>query len=179
MKAIGVFNKCSNLGKDQLSEHLGTSPATAQIVFGDLTTFMTVKKVKNKDTYELVDGVKNKSRGEIASYFYSQFRHHKVIEVILDRKGDKAKMSQKRFQSYVKDNCSSVLSPKSLYLYSSKLLQWFAFCGLVDYETEYIVVHKAGDGENRGKLMRRPKITKKQQAKDAKKSHDKKYRNED
>jgi Holliday junction resolvase-like predicted endonuclease len=170
LKTIGVFNKFGVLGKDQLSEHLGTSPATAQIVFGDLTTFMIVKRVKNKDTYQLVDGVKNKSRGEIASYFYSQFRHHKVIEVILDRKGDKAKISQNKFQSYVKRNCSSVLSPRSLYLYSSKLLQWFAFCGLVDYETEYIVVHKAGDGENRGKPMRRPKITRKQQAKDTRKA---------
>ncbi len=174
LKAIGVFNKCGVLGKDQLSEHLGTSPATAQIVFGDLTTFMIVKKVKNKDTYELVDGVKNKSRGEIASYFYSQFRHHKVIEVILDRKGDKAKISPKKFQSYVRDNCSSVLSPRSLYSYSSKLLQWFAFCGLVGYETEYVVVHKAGDGENRGKLMRKPKITRKQQTKNIGKSHDRK-----
>lgn len=62
MKAIGIFNKYGVLGKDQLSEHLGTSPATAQIVFGDLTTFMIVKKVKNKDTYELVDGVKNKKK---------------------------------------------------------------------------------------------------------------------
>lgn len=174
LRAIGVFNKHGVLNKDQLSEYLGTSPATAQIVFGDLTTFMIVKKIKNKDTYELVDGVKNKSRGEISSYIYSQFRHHKVIEKILDKKGDKAKISRNKFQSYVKTNCSSVLSPRSLYLYTSKLLQWFAFCGLVDYEMEYIVVHKVGDGRNRGKLMRRPGITRKQQVKDSKKARDRK-----
>jgi hypothetical protein len=165
LKAIGIFNKRGILSRDQLSEYLGTSPATTKIVFGDLSTFMIAKEVQNGDKYQLVDGVKNKSRDEIASYFYSQFRHHKVIDEILDKEGDKVRIHIKKFQSYVQENCSSLLSPKSLYLYSSKLLQWFAFCGLVDYEKEYIVVHKIGDSRNRGKLMRRPRITKKQKVK--------------
>jgi len=167
LRAIKVFNDEGILSKDQLPEYLGINPTTAQTVFGDLTTFMTVKEVQGGDGYRLVDGVKNKSRKEISSYFYSQFRHHKVIDEILDKEGDKVKIHIDKFQSYVKENCSSLLSPKSLYLYSSKLLQWFAFCGLVDYEMEYIVVHKAGDGRNKGKLMRRPRITGKQKVKNS------------
>lgn len=156
LKAVGIFNKHDALSKDELARYLVCTQRTTQNILGDMLTFMMVRKVQDEDKYRLVDDIRDKSRSEIYPYLYLQFRHHEIIEDILNKEGEGIRLSMEKFRSYIAESYSSLgLSPQSLYVYSGKLLQWFSYCGLADTEKDYVIIYKSDKGKNKGQVNKR------------------------
>lgn len=155
-KAIQLLDKYSNLTKEEVATHLGVTPKTVQNIIGDLSIFMIIKKSQMDDSYLITDELRGKDKSGVSLYLYGQLRHHKIIQDILDEKGDSAKLTFKEYEGYMSDNYSSLgLNSASIHAYATRLLQWFSFSGLAYFDGEYIIVSHDGSGKLKGNITSR------------------------
>jgi len=150
IKAVQGFETGTPFTKEQLAKKLQISENTATNVISDLITFMLIKKYED-DNYRILEEINIQTIEDIRSYFYQQFRHHKIIQEILEKNGDGSIISIDLFRSYVAESYSPLgLNSNSVNAYSAKLLQWFTFCGLMDQAIDGIMIYKNGMGLQKG-----------------------------
>ena len=115
-----------------------------------MITFLIIKK-DDENQYHLTEEIRGKSIDEIAQHLYQQFSQHKIIQELLNYEGDGARIPIEKFQTYLAHSYSSLgLSPQSINSYSTKLLRWFAFCGLIEIDYNHIVFIKSGQWITKG-----------------------------
>ena len=152
IKSIQIFDKYDKLSKDEFAHHMQIADNTATNVISDLITFLIIKK-DDENQYHLTEEIRGKSIDEIAQHLYQQFSQHKIIQELLNYEGDGARIPIEKFQTYLAHSYSSLgLSPQSINSYSTKLLRWFAFCGLIEIDYNHIVFIKSGSGSQKGSL---------------------------
>jgi len=156
IKSIQIFEKYGGkLSKEEFAKYLSITDKTATNVISDLITFLIIKK-DDENIYNLTDEIQGQNIEKVAEHLYHQFLQHKIIQEILNHEGDGSRISIEKFQSYLAQSYSALgLNTQSINAYSNKLLQWFVFCGLVEYQNNELVFNKSGNGTQKGKISSR------------------------
>jgi hypothetical protein len=151
LKSFFALQKNSSLDMAKLASDFGYSQKTVFNVISDLQTFMLVSR--DHQSLAVVDALKDASNDQVASYLSHQLNDHIVVKELNSRLQPGEKMRLEQFRGLFADAYPAAnFRPETLDAYSSKILPWLKFPGLVEVDQEQNIIRPVGTGKQKGSV---------------------------